>query len=292
MLRIFFTNFWPGFESLTKKDPVSKWFFAELLRGEPCDSVEEANIVVTSVFGNEFPTSGKPLVQFSGEAYYLDNTRFAANLICERSDSLKKVICLPLAIAYLQSCPRVLSTITAPRSKFSTTIPEKFCCFIVSNPNCTVRNRMFHTLSKWKHVDSLGRAFNNVGGALQGDWTSDQILSVIAQYKFIICFENKWAGNYVTEKIVNPFLVGCVPIYWGSEHVLHIFNERAMVYLRKKEPSEADIQQFCEEIIRLDQDDTAYLKMRAEPPFRENRLPREYSLGQIKKNLRELIKIE
>lgn len=279
-MKVYFVNFWQEFEKLTRNDPLNKWFFAALVGGEPCATLEEADLVITSVFGNEFP-HGKIVVQFSGEAYYWAPERFRANLLCERTG--ENIICLPFAIAYLQSCPRALTALTSPRGKFSTP-PQKFCCFIVSNPNCTVRNRMFHALSKWKRVDSWGRAFNNMG-PLEGDWTGDRILEIIAQYKFIICFENKWAGNYVTEKIVNPFLVGCVPVYWGSEHALDIFNERAMIYLGKREPSEADIQRCCEEIVRLDRDDAAYLKMRAETPLRDNRLPREYSLGQLKKRI-------
>ena len=40
---------------------------------------------------------------------------------------------------------------------------EKFCAFVVSNPKNTIRNEAFHTLNKYKKVDSAGRLFNNVG---------------------------------------------------------------------------------------------------------------------------------
>ena len=285
MFKIYFVNFWPGFEQLTRNDPLNKWFFADLLGGVPCETFEEANILCTSVFGDKFlaTTRGKLIVQFSGEAYhYTPNERFRVSLICERDTD--KVICLPFAIAYLQSSPRALSLITSRRP--ASKVPEKFCCFIISNPNCTVRNKMFQQLSKYKRVDSWGRALNNMG-PLEGDWTGERILQVISQYKFIICFENKWVANYITEKIVNPFLVGCVPIYWGSPHALHIFNQRAFVYLDKQEPNDVDIQKCCDEIARLDRDDTAYLKMRAETPLRDNRLQPEYALGKLKKRIAE-----
>ena len=36
--------------------------------------------------------------------------------------------------------------------------------------------------------------------------------------------------GYVTEKIVNAFLAGSIPIYWGSRAVLEIFNPESFIY--------------------------------------------------------------
>jgi hypothetical protein len=45
-------------------------------------------------------------------------------------------------------------------------------------------------------------------------------LDVLRRYKFSICFENV-AGipGYVTEKMLNCFQAGCVPVYWGAPNV-------------------------------------------------------------------------
>lgn len=45
--------------------------------------------------------------------------------------------------------------------------------------------------------------------------------SVLRRSKFSYCYENtRGPDNYITEKIFDSFLSGCVPIYWGPENVL------------------------------------------------------------------------
>ena len=43
---------------------------------------------------------------------------------------------------------------------------------------------------------------------------------VLSRAKFYYCYENvKGLPNYITEKIFDCFLSGCVPIYWGASNV-------------------------------------------------------------------------
>ena len=45
--------------------------------------------------------------------------------------------------------------------------------------------------------------------------------SVLSNSRFSYCFENvKNLPNYITEKIFDCFLNGCVPIYWGADNIL------------------------------------------------------------------------
>lgn len=42
------------------------------------------------------------------------------------------------------------------------------------------------------------------------------------KYKFALCFENTWSPYYVTEKIWQPILAGCLPIYFaGPQHTIY-----------------------------------------------------------------------
>jgi hypothetical protein len=44
---------------------------------------------------------------------------------------------------------------------------------------------------------------------------------VLRRSKFSFCYENTCdLSNYITEKIFDSFLSGCVPIYWGADNVL------------------------------------------------------------------------
>jgi hypothetical protein len=51
---------------------------------------------------------------------------------------------------------------------------------------------------------------------------SDKI-KTLSQYKYSLCFENTFTPGYVTEKIVDSFLAGSMPIYWGGAPS-NIFN--------------------------------------------------------------------
>jgi hypothetical protein len=44
--------------------------------------------------------------------------------------------------------------------------------------------------------------------------------STLSQYRFCICYENmRDVKGYITEKIFDCFMAGCVPVYWGAENV-------------------------------------------------------------------------
>ncbi|CAK0823016.1 unnamed protein product, partial [Prorocentrum cordatum] len=58
----------------------------------------------------------------------------------------------------------------------------------------------------------------------------DEAVELLRPYRFALVFENKLVPGYVTEKIVNAFLAGSIPIYWGSSAVLDVFNADAFIY--------------------------------------------------------------
>ncbi|WP_233714264.1 glycosyltransferase family 10 domain-containing protein [Helicobacter trogontum] len=88
---------------------------------------------------------------------------------------------------------------------------EKFCSFVVSNKGLTnKRDDFFEALSNYKKVDSGGRWKNNIGGNI------DNKIEWLKSYKFNLCFENSSYPGYLTEKLFDAFLAGCVPIYWGD----------------------------------------------------------------------------
>jgi hypothetical protein len=43
---------------------------------------------------------------------------------------------------------------------------------------------------------------------------------ILSNSKYSYCYENvKDLPNYITEKIFDSFLSGCVPVYWGADNV-------------------------------------------------------------------------
>ena len=41
--------------------------------------------------------------------------------------------------------------------------------------------------------------------------------------------ENKINKGYITEKIINAFYSGAIPIYWGCNSVVQFFNKKAFI---------------------------------------------------------------
>lgn len=84
-----------------------------------------------------------------------------------------------------------------------------FCNFIYANrkshPN---RDAMFHKLSGYKFVNSLGSHLNNTpgDGRRAEDWYASSI-EMKKPYKFSIAFENAWYPGYTSEK-TSP---ACLP---------------------------------------------------------------------------------
>jgi len=130
---------------------------------------------------------------------------------------------------------------------------RKFCSFVVSNAEFgdPMRKKFFAELSKYKQVDSGGVYMNNVGGPV-----SDK-LAFCRGYKFNIAFENSSYPGYTTEKLMEAYVAQTVPVYYGNPNVAVDFHPESMVAVR----NEADIPRAIEEIVRLDRDDAAYLKM-------------------------------
>lgn len=114
-----------------------------------------------------------------------------------------------------------------------------------------MREKFFRRLSKYKRVDSGGRFLNNIGGPVKDKMT------FLREYKFNIAFENSVSPGYTTEKIIDVYAAQTLPIYYGNPTVETDFCLDSMVRVK----DEADIECAIEEIIRLDNDDDAYMKM-------------------------------
>lgn len=136
-----------------------------------------------------------------------------------------------------------------------------FCSFVVSNGNAPAkRDEFFNQLSQYKHVASGGRHLNNVGGPV-----ADKN-AFVSQFKFNIAFENSSHDGYVTEKIVDAFVAGVVPIYYGDPRVVEDFNPKAFINVLDYPSFEAAIERVKE----IDADDDQYLQMLNEPCVQPN----------------------
>ena len=51
----------------------------------------------------------------------------------------------------------------------------------------------------------------------------------LSNYMYTIVIENISAENYFTEKIIDPMLLGTVPIYWGCPNIEHFFIKQGIL---------------------------------------------------------------
>jgi hypothetical protein len=160
-----------------------------------------------------------------------------------------------------------LQKLVEPKQPGSFAQKKKFCCMLVSNGKAKERINFFHVLNKYKKVDSGGKYLNNVGYPVENK------MEFIKDYKFVLSFENSSRPGYTTEKLIEPMLVGSIPIYWGNPAVEKDFNTKSFIHITGKE----NFSQALEKIIALDNDEGLLREMEAEPWFNNNLIPQEMS---------------
>lgn len=148
---------------------------------------------------------------------------------------------------------------------------NKFCNFIYTNPYCKPRNLFFKKLNKYKKVDSGGRHLNNLG------YTVGNKLEFINNYKFTIAFENASTPGYTTEKIIEPFMVKSIPIYWGNPLVASEFNPESFINVHDY----TSFDQVVEKIKEIDEDEVLYNKYKNSPMFKDDKLPDSFSKEKL-----------
>ena len=147
---------------------------------------------------------------------------------------------------------------------------RKFCAFVSTNSNSIERNTLFHTVSRYKTVDSAGALFSTMdkipcgAGGSKGQAAK---IEFYKQYKFVLACENSKAPGYVTEKILHAKMAGCVPIYWGDPLVGLEFNSKAYINVADFKTAEA----LLRHIKNLDEDDAAWSLVAREPILSDER---------------------
>ena len=148
---------------------------------------------------------------------------------------------------------------------------DEFCSFVVSNPYCSFRNNLFKRLEKYKFVHSGGELFNN-----SGENTENKSL-FIRNSKFNIACENESYPGYTTEKILEAFLAGCIPVYWGNPEIALEFNEKAFINCHNYK----SINEVVDRIIEIDQNKALYLDYLSQPIFYNDSIPEDASHSRI-----------
>lgn len=143
-----------------------------------------------------------------------------------------------------------------------------FCNFIVTNGGCRTRNAMFLELDRRRPVHSLGNFLpNHHDDRLSGRWTDDwhrSKLDVMGEYRFTLAFENSSRPGYTSEKLIDAWLAGSVPVYWGDPEVTRDFPTDGMLVLSPG----ATVADLAEQVLAIDDDPDRYRMLQEANPFR------------------------
>lgn len=138
--------------------------------------------------------------------------------------------------------------------------------------NNFIKNRvmLFLDLERLVDVHSFGSLFNNSQhGPLRGTELDKQRLML--DYRFTISMENSYYYGYNTEKIIQPYAAGSVPIYSGGLD-LTTFNKRALI-LEEDFHSRQDMIGF---ILSINSSKDFWEEILNQPLFVENKIPERY----------------
>ena len=223
----------------------------------------KCDIVFYSVFGEEKALKrckGEPLfIHYSGE----NRTSIPAGAehysLTFNKDSDKNLYFPLWQLQYAQ-----YNMLRRPKNQNK----NKFCTFIIGNTSPTRRIDAFKALNEYKRVDSCGRSLNNMEDGFTLPVEMDKCIEFHNDYKFNLCFENSKSiegSNYITEKLINAYFFGTVPIYWGDDEVEKWFNPKSFINANGKTIKElVDIVKF------YDTHDKDYYEMLNQPMLNED----------------------
>ncbi|CAB9506257.1 Glycosyltransferase family 10 (fucosyltransferase) [Seminavis robusta] len=124
-----------------------------------------------------------------------------------------------------------------------------------------------------------------------GPFTNDALFH---NYTFCLVMENKNYPGYITEKILNAFLGGCIPIYYGTTEIFDIFHKDSFVFYDIDNPQPA-----LQQLARLQSSQRAYRRMLHKSPILASPsvIEEYFSLsddiggGKLKQRIRDMMDI-
>ena len=262
-LKIAFFDFWPEFDPSTN-------FFVDILSSRFDVSVvdNDSDLAIVSVFGTRHREARTARgLFFTGENVRppLDGVHMSVSF--DRIDDPRHYR-LPLYVMHAWDhrregatqhfCHPVLPPVPPTREEAA---ERKFCAFLYKNPNCARRNDFFQMLCARRHVESVGWLLNNTGSVVKMGWMPK--IRVFSRYRFAFAFENSSYPGYLTEKILDAFQAGVVPLYWGDPGVLRDVAAGSFIDVSRYSSDEEAI----DAILAADDDYDTYRRYRSTAPF-------------------------
>jgi hypothetical protein len=133
------------------------------------------------------------------------------------------------AISFFSRKNNNILDLLKPIKEINKTNKTKFCSYVCRNVLVNkykgVRERVnFYNILKNKKEVICPKDNSRATTSL-----FDDNIKLIEECVFNISFENNDVIGWITEKIVNSYLAGCIPIYWGPDDIYKYFNKNSFI---------------------------------------------------------------
>ena len=233
------------------------------------DSSETADLIIAQ---QSLPTNKKPYIFIHGEPGLRNDRKYLDTLkdpYCVGSivtsldfDDKNKTFYLPMFLdrghVSFSKSPFIREYTSSERPNLAAYVAKH------SPPH---RREFFETLRKLDPtVDSLGQANRTKDVEIPPRSTWWELPKVYKDYKFGLAMENTMEKGYLTEKIMNVYIGGAIPIYWGSPTVKEIFNPNSFIYINDY----PDFESCAKDVVAIGNDPVRLKSMQEAPIFLEN----------------------
>ena len=259
-LKIKFVDFYDGFiwngHCLYKY--LNQYFELELS--------DTPDLIIYSCYGTEFLKYSCPRIFYTAENIRPD-FRFCDFAVSFDYNNNQSHFRLPLYCVYFTN-----EILTKKRNVKALLNKTGFCSFVVSNATETEERIKFLSMNyqNTNEIASGGKYANNVGGTVANK------RDFISKYLFNIAFENSSYPGYTTEKIAEPWVEGCIPIYWGDPEITKEINPDCFINMHDYASFDAAIAHIKE----VDASPELQTKYLSAPFFKNNEVP-EYLQDEV-----------
>ncbi len=253
-LKIYYVDFWKSFEP-------EKCIFTKVLEKKYHVVLDEKDpdFVFCGTSGSDYLKYQCPRISFIGEARCPDFNIYDYAIGSDYLDFEDRYLHFPLCMFDRELLQKVLTKHTQSDEFYLR--KSKFCNYVVSAGGGfrDQRDAVFDAVSTYKKVDSGGKYRNN----LEDGKPVDDKYKFQLDYRFSLALENASMRGYTTEKIMDAWAAGTIPIYWGNPYIVRECNPRAFINVSDYGTTEELIRRIRE----IDENRELYLAMQKEPVF-------------------------
>lgn len=176
-------------------------------------------------------------------------------------------------------------------------------CSVTQNSDVPFRGRVFDILEKYKPVTSSGPWRQNVEaqgvpGLERHQWLNSifngrmdglmyrEKIEFFKRHKFNITVQFTNTDYVTQEKLIHAYAANSIPLFYGNRFIEEEgFNPNTFINLHRYE----NLEDFLEEVIRIDTVPSVHKSYIEEPIFINNRLPDYFNLDYIMSFLEQVV---